>query len=662
MEKKQPQSLLDKCTGAAAIYANLSLALLAAFLLLRIMELLSLASAHEIPEDFGAVIGTAFFFDCVFFLKMMPPLFLPFLAMALMFENKRSHFWGYGITGTCVILAYGILIEYFATAMVPLGADLFGYSMDDILLVAGASGNFDLPVAAFLAFPIAGFWMLLAFLHRRHLLRPAHAAVLLGGGVVVAIFVSALPGSATFKSDFSYNMALNKAAFFEEKSFAYLMRGNAIAPVASNSDTGFKYLDPDYPFLRTDETPDVLGELFNIDPNTPPNIVFIQVEGLGRAFSGPDAYLGSFTPFLDELAEKSLYWENFLASQGRTFASLPSILGSLPFADRGFNDLGEKMPAHFTLLSILKKNGYRANFYCGENLAFDNQGEFLERQGIDGIVGINDYDKSYIKIPRSTWGYQDRELMLKTLKSEEGSSEPHIVFLQTISMHTPYTVPDQKKYEALFEERLDQLGLDVDRRARRLKDRNIYSTIMYTDDAIRLLIEEYARRPSFARTIFIITGDHRLPEIPMSTKIDRYHVPLIIYSPMLKKPERIKSISSHLDITPSLVSFLKKNYGIRAPSSVAWVGSGLDTDPSFRNVHKAPLKHTTSNLHNFISGLYFLDDGQLFSVEEKMDLEPIEDDAKLSELTAELNTYKAMNDRFTRDLNLLPEDVYTAFR
>ncbi len=127
----------------------------------------------------------------------------------------------------------------------------------------------------------------------------------------------------------------------------------------------------------------MFGEFFTVDSTRPPNLVFILVEGLGKAFSGPNAYLGSFTPFLDELAGKSLYWENFLASQGRTFAALPSILASLPFAEQGFNELGKRMPRHLSLMSILKHNGYRLKFYIGGDPDFDNERLFLQQQGVD---------------------------------------------------------------------------------------------------------------------------------------------------------------------------------------------------------------------------------------------------------------------------------------
>jgi uncharacterized sulfatase len=60
----------------------------------------------------------------------------------------------------------------------------------------------------------------------------------------------------------------------------------------------------------------------------------------------------AFTPFLDELSGKSLYWANFLATQGRTFGALPSILGSLPYAEKGFTNLGERMPNTLTLIKF----------------------------------------------------------------------------------------------------------------------------------------------------------------------------------------------------------------------------------------------------------------------------------------------------------------------
>lgn len=671
--RKEPEhSFLDKLKNCAALFVNLSLALLIAFFAVRIMEFIYISMTNNLPRDFWNVVWQALLFDILSFLEILPFLFIPFFIVYFSTRTMKSRYWAYGAGGSIVIILYAILIKYFAAALVPLGADLFGYSMKDIEITVRGGATIDAISIFLFIIPIAIFWASLAFLYSCKSIKPVYAFVILGAGVVLTCEVSALPDSTSFKTEFSYNLALNKVAYFAEESYAYFSRateGNVNTITRRKDDRRpdnapvFKYVSSEYPFLRTDETPDVLGEFFNVDSTRPPNIVFILVEGLGKAFSGLNAYLGSFTPFLDDLAGESLYWENFLASQGRTFSALPSVLASLPFADKGFNDLGQRMPKHLSLMSILKHNGYRIKFYFGSDLDFDNERLFLQRQGVDVLVGIDDYEKNYAKSPGTSWGYPDRELMRKSLEMDRrDSQQPYISFVQTMSMHTSYSIPDQGKYIKLFEERMNRLGFDEAQKERHRTYKKIYSTIMYTDEALRFFFEEYAKLPAYSNTIFIITGDHRLPEIPMSTKIDRFHVPLIIFSPMLKRTAHIKSISSHLDITPSLLAFLKENYNIDAPSTVSWVGSGLDMDPSFRNIHKYPLKHTKNNLIDYISGMYFIDQDILFSMGKSMDLEPIQDEGKRNELIAEFNQYKSMNDRFTRELKLIPDSLYEQYR
>jgi len=78
----------------------------------------------------------------------------------------------------------------------------------------------------------------------------------------------------------------------------------------------------------------------------------------------------------------------------------------------------------------------------------------------------------------------------------------------------------------------------------------------------------------------MITGDRRLPELLVDTRIERYQVPLIVYSPLLKQPRAIKAAPSQFDIAPSLLAFLGHGYGLRAPDEVTWIGTGLDTEPA----------------------------------------------------------------------------------
>ena len=645
-------------------FGNLSLALLLALLTGRLMELSGVLVTTEVPRDVGRVIVAALRSDLVLFLELLVFLLPLFLACRMILRGKNADVRVYGGLGSLVLIGAVALSSYFLFSRVPLGSDLFGYSLSDILTTARGGYHFTELSVATLLLPLAVFWVALRIFDRHPVLEARAALLLLGIAVTLAVSgVRPLPARGALRSEFAYNVAANKAALFIADAFAHLGRSLPVMRRVPDTAQQFRYLDPQYPFLRGEDTHDVLGEYFNLEPGAPPpNIVFLGVEGLGRAFSGPNAYLGSFTPFLDELAGKSLYFENFLASQGRTFASLPSILGSLPFAEQGFNSFGRGMPKSLTLLSILKRSGYRTRFFCGTRLDFDHQGDFLEQQGIDLMVGIGDYDASYYRLPGSEWGYADQEILRKALLTErDDSGRPYVDYVQTISTHPRYAVPGQEKYLRLFEDRMRELQFSEAEKANHRQYREIYSTILYTDAALRTYFEEAAKLPGYRNTIFIITGDHRLVEIPPSTRIDRYHVPLIIFSPRLSRPARIQSISSHLDIAPTLLAFLRHRYGLNAPDRVTWVGSGLDMEPSLRNVHRYPVKRAITSLDQYVSGMFFLDGDSLFAIERDLDLEPVRDDAALERLRAEFADYQARNALFQREHRLIPDGVYTAY-
>jgi len=299
----------------------------------------------------------------------------------------------------------------------------------------------------------------------------------------------------------------------------------------------------------------------------------------------------------------------------------------------------------------------------GTSADFDNEGLFLRKQGIDKLIAKPDF-KEFPIGNSSYWGYPDLDLMKKTLSyyGQQAQSKPFMAYLQTISMHTPYKVPEMDKYYKLFEDQMNKLGFDDQQKKEHNANRDQYTCIMYTDEALRYFFNEFAKLPAYKNTIFIITGDHRLPEIPMSTKIDRYHVPLIIFSPMLKKTANFRSVSSHFDIAPSLTKFLQVHYKLAAPQQVTWVGAGLDTVRQFRNVHKYPLKQTVNDLLDYVSGEYFLNDKTLFSLGENMNIQPIQDDNKLGQLRSEFNQFKAQNQRVSSSLKLIPDSLAKKYR
>ena len=628
-------------------------ALVLAWLCLRIAEAIH-ASGAGVPQSglFGAGLGN----DLLSLLRFCFVFLLGALPLALV-PSRRWRTVLLGAIWSLLLLAHAALLQYHWISGVPLGADLFAYSAGEVR--STVAGGFRLNPLLGLAAPVAlaVLWSALAMTLRdwwpRASARTAGIALAASLAAFAVLPQRFAPPVARTDADAEY--LLNKTAFFIDNNLAHLRAPAEAAAPRVKAQTPWSGSDPRYPFAHAERTPDTLGPLFHARPGAPPpNLVFVIVEGLGRSFSGPGARLGSFTPFLDELAGKSLYFENFLSGQGRTFGVLTTVFGSLPFGENGLAALGEKLPRHASLLTVLKSQDYRLRFYSGSNLDFDNEGLFLRRQGVDTLVSEKDFGPPYRR--SNDWGYADRDLVEVALAREAAApAGPFVGIVQTTSMHSPFTFPGKSDYLRRVDARLAELKLPPS--PIHENGRDIFASILYTDDALRLFFERARQLPGYDNTIFVITGDHRLPELPMDTRIERYHVPLIVYSPLLKAPRAIKAVSSQFDIAPSLLAYLAHNHGLQSPTDVSWIGTGLDTEPSFRNLHAIPLKQTKTEMSDFVSGTAYLAQGRLYTLGDGMQVDRSDDAGALARALAQFRDFLKANDTAGRSAALLPPDA-----
>ncbi|WP_268036409.1 LTA synthase family protein [Algoriphagus sp. PAP.12] len=462
------------------------------------------------------------------------------------------------------------------------------------------------------------------------------------------------------------NIITNKSRFLTEQSFDYFMYGGEyyfdFYLRSGNDDMVVQktYTSDAYPFLHTAEYPDVLSPYFD-SLQQAPDIVFIFLESFGKAYSGKDAYLGSFTPFLDSLEQHSLVWLNAISSTGRTFGLQPGVFGGFPFGEKGFLELYQNFPYHKSFLSILRDNEYEIRYFIGSDKNFDHVGDFIEYQNPVQLVDEKDFDSKYSKAPSAsgnfTWGFADKELFRNGLeKLPQSYSKPQVITFQTQTSHDPYIVPERPFYEEKLKNHLEQtLKIPSSEIPDYMAYEDIYMTVLYADDAVKEFITKYKERPEFENTIFIITGDHRLPEIPMSDRLDRFHVPLIIYSPLLKKQEYFRGVSSHFEITPSLLSFLKNQAGIQLPEQKTWLGQVLDTARTFQSRIAMPLMRNKNQLIDYIHGDLFYSDGQLFKVSDNLSIDPINSPDDLTQLKGEFEDFKNKNNYMVQTRKLYPE-------
>ncbi len=663
MEKKSNKNyFLIKLGNTIKFISSHLIVCLWMVLFFSLVELAITWQTKGLPNNFFQLLLISITHDLLYWLKYIWVVYLVFTPLIMLAQIPTKVLFKVLIIGFFTI--HLLLTNYFNTALIPLGADIYGYSLQDIQETLNASGGLNFS-ATLILFAVLGLFIYVFFFGIKKIIFTRYTAIIIPVVSFVLIFSNLFSISKEIQldSDFANNLALNKSEYFYNASFNHFFPSKEEVDLDYNEPiiSNFTYTDEkNYPFLHQENTKDVLSPYFNQD-SVKPNIVIILVEGLGRAFSNEGAYLGSFTPFLDSLATKSLYWENFLSQGGRTFAALPAVLGSLPFAKNGFLEMGNKMPKHLSLLNLLQYNGYQSSFYYGGDASFDNMADYLKLNNIDQLRDEKTFPANYRKIPSKSdfsWGYEDSELFRYYLTSQEVSPKPKLSIILTVSTHNPFKINQEKKYQEMFMQRLNQLGFD-DAKKRIYKNYiDQYSSILYTDEALKNFFSAYKHRADYKNTIFIVTGDHRMPEIPMSTKIDRYHVPFIIYSPLLKANAKFKSISTHDDITPSLLAYLKKSYQIKLPKLSAWVGEGLSTDKNFTNSHRLPLMQNKTDLVDFISGKYHLNEGNLYQLDANMDEERIENDLPIKRrLKAEFNQYKIRNAQIINGKALLPDSI-----
>ncbi len=388
-----------------------------------------------------------------------------------------------------------------------------------------------------------------------------------------------------------------------------------------------------------------------------------MLEGFGHAYTSPKGYVGNFTPFLNSLSNQSLYWENGLSTAGRTFAALPSLTGSLPFGKNGFLET-EKITDHFNLFNILQSNGFETGFYYGGNLNFDNYRNYLQYSKVNHIVDIGSYGEGYKRLPASadgeSWGYEDQAVFRKALEVQKVQSKPYFNMILTLSTHNPFLINNKAYYEKMYNERLNSNLLTSEQKkwAGQYKDQLI--SILNADDALKKFFENYRKRPDFANTIFFVTGDHSMPEILIQDKIDRFHVPMMIYSPLLKGSKKFMKTVSHFDIAPAFLAYYRKNYNLRTPSTVAWVGKGLSSDAEITK-SDYPIMQSKSLLTDFVSDKYYLHDNKLFIL-NNLNEESYDNPDILKKVKGRFDQFKRMNSKFYQTQKLMPDSVFTNFR
>ncbi|MEQ1527774.1 MAG: LTA synthase family protein, partial [Methylococcales bacterium] len=291
------------------------------------------------------------------------------------------------------------------------------------------------------------------------------------------------------------------------------------------------------------------GELYNIKRTITGsgaekrlNVVLITVESLSAEYLAAFGSKENITPFMDAWFKEGLLFTNFYATGTRTIRGLEALTLSIP-PTPGQSIV--KRPDNgklFSLGYVLQQRGYDTAFLYGGRGFFDNMNAFYAGNGYR-IVDQTDFSKAEITFSNA-WGVSDDIIFNRVVKEADQDFENHKPFffqIMTTSNHRPYTYPEGK--------------IDIPSGAGRS------GAVKYTDYAIAQFIKQAKSKPWFDDTVFVMVADHcagsaRKTELP----VDKYHIPLFIYAPKHVPAMTVDTLSSQIDVAPTLLGLLNTGY------------------------------------------------------------------------------------------------------
>ncbi|WP_066893349.1 LTA synthase family protein [Clostridium nigeriense] len=279
------------------------------------------------------------------------------------------------------------------------------------------------------------------------------------------------------------------------------------------------------------------------------NLIAIQVESLENFVINQKVNGQEITPTLNKLLSNSLYFDNiYEQNNSGTSSDADLMVNTSIFPVRNHSTFPTyPWTKYNSLQQLLNEEGYTTISTHAElpgswnwaepHKAFEtNKIWDIKEFNLDEVIGLGLSDESYLK------------QLANKLKNEEN---PFYTFVATLTSHGPFEIPQDKKLLDLPKE-LDENMLGA-----------YFQSIRYTDEAIKLFIEELDKNGQLDNTVLMIYGDHcgvhkfyedLITDAPLEGdwwKDNHKEIPFIIYNKDIKG-EIISNVGGQVDFLPTI--------------------------------------------------------------------------------------------------------------
>jgi len=277
----------------------------------------------------------------------------------------------------------------------------------------------------------------------------------------------------------------------------------------------------------------------------PRHVVVIQVESLSADYLGVFGNRNGLTPQLDRLAHEGISFTELYAIGTRTVRGLEALSTGLPPLPGQSIVRRPDNAGLQTLGSVLREHGFETSFLYGGYGYFDNMNAYFAANGYR-VRDRGDIPGERVGFA-NIWGIADEYLFDDALEQMDRATRRghrQLLHLMTTSNHRPYSYPDGR--------------IDIPSKTGRA------GAVKYTDWAIGRFLQAARRHPWFGETLFVVVADH-CGSVAGKTRIppQRYRIPAILYWPGHLAPREIATLSSQIDLPPTIAALLGVDAGGR---------------------------------------------------------------------------------------------------
>ncbi|WP_440602906.1 LTA synthase family protein [Bacillus sp. GB_SG_008] len=288
------------------------------------------------------------------------------------------------------------------------------------------------------------------------------------------------------------------------------------------------------------------------------NVIVVSLESMQQFLIGAKVNGQEVTPFLNQFAKESYYFENFYhqTGQGKTSDAEFLVDNSLYPLDRGAVFFTHGNNEFVATPEILHEQGYYTAVFHANNATFWNRNMVYPALGYDRY--FNELDYKVTPETKLGWGLKDIEYFDQSVDMLKNIEQPFYTRFLTLTNHYPFDYDEATKLIEPYNSGDDVFD-------------NYVVTARYLDEALKHFVEDLKAEGLYDNSVIVFYGDHYgisdnhnramaqflgKQEITEFDRMNLQRTPFFIHVPGQTEGKTISAPAGEIDVKPTILHLL----------------------------------------------------------------------------------------------------------